>query len=144
MMTTTEMKAVLTANMSDVRILAIQLYLTDLIEREKHGDGMERYRIVNTNTGSRVTSLDDLVSQIDPTKLHMAHYAHTDRMAGDRTNPTVVILNNFSVELSEHAKEDTQYTSMYGSGNKRIMFLVNYISDGDEVLPLKIFSVRLV
>lgn len=144
MMNTTQMKAVLTANMSDIRILSIQLYLTELIEREKHGDGMEQYRIVNTNTGDRVTSLTDLVNQIDPDKLHMAHYAHTDRMAGDRTNPTVVILNNFKVELSAHSKEDSMYTSIYGAGDKRIMFLVNYISDGDEVLPLKIFSVRLV
>ena len=74
----------------------------------------------------------------------MSMYQHTDRMAGDRTNPTVVVLQNFVVELTPHSKEDSYYTGSYGSGEKKIMFLVNYISDGDEVLPLKIFSVRLI
>ena len=144
MMTTIEMKAVIAANLDDNRILAIQLFLTDLIEREKFGGGVERYRIKNTLTDQYVTSLTEFKNQVDPGSIKMSMYQHTDRMAGDRTNPTVVVLQNFVVELTPHSKEDSYYTGSYGSGEKKIMFLVNYISDGDEVLPLKIFSVRLI
>ena len=102
-MTTTEMKAVIAANLDDNRILAIQLFLTDLIEREKFGGGVERYRIKNTLTDQYVTSLTEFKNQVDPDSIKMSMYQHTDRMAGDRTNPTVVVLPNFVVELTPHS-----------------------------------------
>ena len=144
MITTADMKAILATNLDDRRILAIQLFLTDLIERETYGDGIERYRIKNTTTDTYITSLADFIAAIDASQMSMALWRHNDAMGGDRTHPTAVTLGNFVVEFSPYSQEDAYYTAQFGSENKHILFLVNYLSDGDDLLPLKIFTVRLV
>lgn len=135
--------AILAANFSDDRIYAIQSFITDLIERKKYGGGVNQYRIKNTNDGTYITDLAGFVSNIDPTKLEAKYNYLNDKLSGDRTHPFTVTIGNYIVELSDLTTEDEIYTEMFGNDKKVIKFFLNYLADGDTVLPIKIFQVKL-
>lgn len=146
MMTNSEIKDIIASNMADKRIYAIQAFLTRLIERKVYGDGIEQYRIKDTKSNSFVTSLSDFVTKLDADSLHPDYFYYSDKMEGDRTHPIAVNLANFEVQLNEHSDEDGIYTQVYGGKGsvKNILLLINYLSDGDLDLPLKIIEIRLI
>lgn len=144
MITKTDMKNIIVANLSDQRILAIQLFISALIKRTPVAyDGVEQYRIKKTSDGSDIATLSEFMSALDANWLTYEYYKSSDRLGGDRTHPVLVRIKNMHITLGDN-EYDAGYTSMFGSGVKEFGFLVNYLSDGDEVLPLKIFEVRLV
>ena len=145
MMTNSQVKDVIVANLGDDRIFSIQAFLTRLIERKVHGDGIAQYRIKDTKTDTFVSSLDDFIAKLDANSLHPDYFYYSDKMEGDRTHPMAVNLANFEVQLNEHSDEDNIYTQMFGkSPVKNILLLINYLSDADSVLPLKIFEIKLL
>lgn len=144
MLTTTELKTIITQNFDDIRITSIVLFIDRLLERGFHGGGINQYRIKNLTTDTYITNLTEFLTAIDPNQIDMDYFYFSDKMTGDRTHPIAVILKNFEVEISNLASEDDTYIRMFGSKSKRIMFLMNYLSDGDTVLPLKIIEIRLI
>lgn len=144
MLTNAQFKDVIAQNLTDDRIFSIQAFITRLIERKVYGDGIERYRIKDKVTNTLVTSLDDFIAKLDANSMRPDYYYYADKMEGDRVHPTAINLSNFEVHLDEHSPEDGIYFSMFGKGSKNILILVNYLSDADPVLPLKIFEIRLL
>ena len=146
MMTNSEIKDIIGSNLVDKRIYSIQAFITRLIERKVHGDGIAQYRIKDTKTDTFVSSLDDFIAKLDANSLHPDYFYYSDKMEGDRTHPMAVNLANFEVQLNEHSDEDNIYTQMFGGkgGIKNILLLINYLSDGDLDLPLKIIEIRLL
>ena len=144
MLTNTQFKDIIVQNLNEDRIFAIQAFITRLVERKVFGDGIERYRIKDKITGTMVTSLDDFITKLDADSLRPDYFYYSDKMGGDRIHPTAVNLSNFEVSLDEHSSEDAVYFSMFGKGNKNILILINYLSDADTSLPLKIFEIRLI
>ena len=144
MLTNTQFKDIIVQNLNEDRIFAIQAFITRLVERKVFGDGIERYRIKDKITGTMVTSLDDFITKLDADSLRPDYFYYSDKMGGDRIHPTAVNLSNFEVHLDEHSFEDAVYFSMFGKGNKNILILINYLSDADTSLPLKIFEIRLI
>lgn len=144
MLSNADFKDIIAQNLTDPRIFSIQSFLTRLIERKTHGDGILQYRIKDKITNTFVTSLDDLITKLDAGSLACDYFYYSDKMAGDRTHPTAVNLSNFVVSLDEHSPEDAVYFGMFGREDKNVLLLLNYLSDGDSVLPLKIFEIRLI
>ena len=143
MITNAEVKETLIKNFADIRISGITLFINKLIDRGDVIEGLERYRIKNLSTGTRITTLDEFIAAIDPDKLTAEYYRYSDKMTGDRTHPFSVTLDNFSVDLDISMKEDAWFARTAYTGTYKIMFLVNYTSDYDEGLPLKIFEIKL-
>jgi hypothetical protein len=144
MLTPADFKAIISANFDDNRIFAIQSFVSNLIERKRFSDGINQFRIKDTNDGTFVTSLANFVSKIDDTKLSVGYHLFTDVMLGDRVHPMVASIGNLEVELNKHSAEDEIYFTMFGENVKKIMFIISYISDGDTVLPLKIIEIKLI
>lgn len=144
MLTAAGIKTIIENNFADDRIFAIQSFIYRLIERKTYGDGINQYRIKNTNTNTYITSLADFLTNIDTTKLVAEYHYFCDRMGGDRAHPFYAVMENYEVELNRFSKEDSIYFNMFGENNKNIMFLFNYLADADPTLPIKIFEVKLV
>ncbi len=144
MLTSADLKDIIAQNLTDPRIYSIQSFLSRLIERKKYGDGILQYRIKDKITNTFVTSLDDLIAKLDANSLSSDYFYYSDKMSGDRIHPTAVNLSNFIAVFDEHSEEDAIYFNMFGRENKNILLLINYLSDGDSVLPLKIFEIRLI
>lgn len=149
MLTKSDFKGMIAQNLADPRLYAIQSFLVRLIERRTFGDGIEQYRITDKKTNAPVTSLDDFIAKLDADSLFADYFYYSDKMQGDRTHPTAVNLSNFVVNLDEHSQEDSLYYGMFGrdtkhNDDKNILILMNYLSDGDLDLPLKIYEIRLI
>ena len=144
MLTNAQMKDVVAQNLADIRIFAIQAFLTRLIARKTHGSGIAQYRIHDKVTDTDVTSLDDFIAKLDATSLVADYFYYSDGMTGDRTHPIAVNLSNFEVTLDKNSAEDSIYFSMFGGEAKNILLLLNYLSDDDTDLPLKAFEIRII
>lgn len=144
MLTNTQIKNIIAQNLTDDRIFSIQAFITRLIERKVYGDGIERYRIKDKVTNTVVTSLDDFITKLDVNSIYPDYFYYSSKMEGDRVHPTVVNLSNFVVTFNEHSQEDDIYLTMFGKGDKNILLLINYLSDSDTVLPMKVFEIRLI
>lgn len=144
LITNAQLKDVLDANFADIRCTSILIFLRDLLERKKHGAGIEQYRVKNLTTGNWITSLEDFASLIDADKLKMSYWRAAEKMGGDRIHPFAVMIDNFEVMLDKNSDEDANFIITYGSTPNRIMFLMNYLSDTDPALPLKIYEIKLV
>lgn len=142
MITAAILKDAIVANFADPRIASIQLFINQLISRKDHGNGIDQYRLTNKTTNAPITSIDDFLAAIDVTNINFGYYFYSDAITGDRVHPTYITLENISVSLNVHSYEDNVFR-MQGAGEK-ILFLINYIADGDTVLPLKIYEVKLV
>lgn len=143
MLTNAIAKTTLVDNLNDIRISAITLFLERLIERKVHGGGINQYRIKNKLTDTYITSLADFILAIDETELTYDFNYSGDKAEADRLRSLIIIPNNFIIELDSHTDEDDLYFSRYGKSVNRIMFLLNYMNDGDTGLPLKVFDIRL-
>jgi len=143
MLTNAIAKTTLVDNLNDIRISAIMLFLERLIERKVHGGGINQYRIKNKLTDTYITSLADFILAIDEAELTYDFNYSGDKAEADRLRSLIIIPNNFIIELDSHTDEDDLYFSRYGKSVNRIMFLLNYMNDGDTVLPLKVFDIRL-
>lgn len=144
MVTKSDIKDIIVANLNDPRILSIQLFLTELITRNAiAGEGFETYRIKDTSTDTFITTLDELIAAIDANKLFAEYLKRSDRMTGDRVHPTVVVLTQFEVSLINDPY-DEWFVNTYGSGKKFIALYLNYISDADTTLPVKVYEIKLI
>ena len=144
LITSAQLKDVLDQNFADIRSTSILLFVRDLLTRKQHGGGIEQYRLTNKKDNTKITTVDQFIAAIDTDSLSMSYYRFAEKMGGDRIHPFAVLVNNIDVEMDVNADEDANYISQYGKGNKKIMFLINYLSDADPALPLKIFEIKLV
>lgn len=143
MLTNTELKTVIVQNLNDQRLYSLQRFLTDLIERKTHGGGIPQYRITNTLTNQPVTSLTDLIDAIHPASMKPEVVKNADALGGDRLHPFRVILDNLKVTVNRYSAEDQDYF-VSGKEDLKIALYINYLSDADPDLPLKVFSFRLI
>jgi len=143
MLTNATAKTTLVDNLNDIRISAITLFINRLIERKVHGGGINQYRIKNKTTDTYITSVSDFILALDENELTYDFNYSGDKAEADRLRSLIIIPNNFIIELDGHTDEDDLYFSRYGKTVNRIMFLLNYMNDGDSVLPIKVFDVRL-
>ncbi|WP_396190524.1 hypothetical protein [Flavobacterium sp.] len=148
-MTSAELATMLKANLADNRMYSIQLFVQDLIARTRHPDGIDQYRITNLTTGLKITSLAEFIAAIDSATISARFpYTNSEGMQSDRVTGFNVVPTNLEVELSPYAASDTFYSQFHDfsdpSKNKfAFMFHAGYMNDGDTVLPLKTFYVRL-
>lgn len=144
MLSNTQIKDVIIQNLGDSRIFAIQAFLTRLIKRNKYDSNIKQYRIYDKVSNTYVVSLNDFISKIDAASLIADYFYYADGLTGDRTHPIAINLSNFTITLDKNSEEDSIYFNMFGSESKNILLLLNYLADGDTILPLKIFEIRLI
>ena len=138
------MQQILYKNFQDVRISAIQLYIQRLLRRNRVSAGVNEYRVKNIITGEYVTSMNEFETLMSTQDLTMSYHFNSDRMSGDSTHPVLVVLDTLQVELNPNSNEDEIFINTYGRLVNRIAFSLNYMSDSDLDLPVKIFEVKLV
>lgn len=146
MLNNSDVKSLVVGNLSDPRISGIQFFINNLIERQKHGGGINQYRITQLTSDTNlvyITSLEKFILAIDAAKLIADCNYHADKATGNNTKSIVVYLTNLVVELDSKTDEDLLYISQFGAGNKKIALYLNYLNDADTVLPLKIYDIRL-
>ena len=140
-------------NLADLRMVASQIYLSELIERKAHPTGIDQYRISNTNatlpategTKSYITSLDMFISELTEDDLEI-EFMHSGYKPNDnKPAPIAVSVKNFEVELHHNSEEDLKYIQVWGGSTpiKNIGFVLAYVCDNDIVLPLKIVNINL-
>lgn len=144
MLTNAEMRDIVVQNLYDIRIFSIQAFLTRLIKRKIHGNGIEEYRIYDKVTNTNVTSLNDFITKISAKSLHADYFYYSGSMSGDCIHPFAICLSNFTITIDRNSDEDSIYFNMFGSEIKNILLLLNYLSDGDTIIPLKIYEIRLI
>ena len=146
MLTKDQMKQIIVDNFNDLRITSIQCYVQSLLERKSVtvNDSITKYRMKNIATGNDITSIDEFLAAITPDSITFGYHLYSEGMSGDRVHPLHVGLNNISVTLDPYSPDDTLWSEMVGRMvDGRISFYMNYLTDMDPVLPLKIFEVRI-
>lgn len=130
-------------SVNDIRLCSIKYFLIDLIERRTDDPAIEKYRITNTKTNTKITTLSALLSALDKNELSGGFNYAADRLTGDRVHPCFAVPLNIEVDIDTRFQEDSILAQYFGSGKKRLFFSVSYVSDGDAALPLKAFDVKL-
>jgi len=143
MLTNESLRTIILDNFNDIRISAITLFIKRLMERKAYGDGLNRYRLSNTITNSYITSFSEFTDAIDANRLTYDYNFNGDKGESDRLSSITVVPENLIVNIDTKSGEDSIFTSRFGKYANRIMFLMNHMNDGDTVLPLKIYDIRL-
>lgn len=146
-MTPANLVTAVQANLADDRMYGIQLFIEKLLKRTTYGDGIEQYRMTNLTTAAKITSMADFVAAIT-TAGTKANFPYTgEGMQPDRVVGFEVNLTNIEVEFHPLARDDQFFSQMYDfSVKKKFQFMLHmgYMNDGDEVVPLKVYYIRLV
>jgi len=135
MMTNVQLLTYIQSNLTDDRLYGIQLYLDRLVTT--------RQRVNNSITNTPITLLADLQTALTTTNMDVRYNYESNSSANKVVPSFYVTFTNVVVNL-DHYVEDDVYTMKYGIGNKLLQFEMSYLSDGDTVLPIKIFKVNLV
>ena len=145
MITNARVKQLIQLNLRDERMTSSALFVGRIIERRKHGAGVDQYRIKNLVTGEFITSLDEFIDQIDESKLHLTFPYEGERLQTDRVTGFLVTLDQYEVQWSRVAEADKTFSSIFDiNSQKHFQFCLVYMNDGDEELPLKISYPKLV
>jgi len=135
MLTKTQLATMISTNLTDDRMFSIQLYLDTL--------AVTRPRVVNNVTATSIPNLAGIIAAIDPLHMTIAYNFNGLPGASQTVQSFIVNLTNLEVNLTNSDLDDP-YTNKVGVGKKIIQLVMGYLSDGDTVLPLKIFKVNLV
>lgn len=122
-------------------------FLDSLIERQKYDANIPRYRIKDSVTNTRVTSVADFEDKLTIADIKYS-YDYNAKFEPDKMGPLLLYPTNFTVELIEGCEEDSLYFSKFGSGSNldgkmQLIFVLNYLNDADNSLPLKLIAIRL-
>lgn len=145
-MTPANLVTTLRNNLADDRMYGIQLFIERLLKRTKFGEGIEQYRITNTATNTKITSITEFANAIAEASLSASFPYNGEGMAADRVVGFEVLLTNLEVQFQPQASEDAFFSKMYDfkNGQKyRFMFHLGYMNDGDDAMPLKVYYIRL-
>lgn len=147
MLNKTQLVTLLSDNLTSSKVLSAQAFLDSLIERQKYDVSIPQYRIKDSVTNTRVTSVSDFISKLSTTDLKYS-YDYNAKFELDKMGPLLLFPTNFTVELIKNCEEDSLYFGKFGSGlnsdgNMQLIFVMNYLADTDDVLPLKIITIRL-
>ncbi|QXN70458.1 hypothetical protein AGENTSMITH_54 [Bacillus phage vB_BspM_AgentSmith] len=153
-MTKVELVQLLKDNLADNRLVAVKLFLEDLISRNTHGSGIGQYRMYTTTpsvvpgqepTKNYITSVDDFLTKLDSEELTAEFMYGSFKATGRVTPPISTTPTNIVVELDHHSEEDNLYFRYWGGSTikKQISFTLSYMNDNDKELPIKIVNVAL-
>lgn len=143
MITNAQIKAIILQNLDDIRISSISLFLLKLISRKQFGGGINQYRLKNLNTGNYITSIEEFKVALDALMLTPDYNYNIRPNVGELIHPFTVTIDNVAIELDKNSYEDEVYLSLFSADVQKLVFHLNYMNDGDTILPLKIIEVRL-
>lgn len=145
-MTPANLVTVLQANLVDDRMYGIQLFIEKLLKRATYGDGIEQYRITNLNDGTKITTVAAFSAAIAAANVVPMFPYQNEGMSSDRVVGFDVLLTNLEVEFNSNSRDDSFFSQYYDfDKKKKFQFTMHlgYMNDGDELLPLKVYYVRL-
>lgn len=145
-MTPANLVTVLQANLADDRMYGIQLFIEKLLKRTTYGDGIEQYRITNLNGNVKITSVAAFSAAIAQANVVPVFPYQNEGMSSDRVVGFDVVLTNLEVEFHSSSRDDAFFSQYYDFDNKKkfqFTLHLGYMNDGDEVLPLKVYYIRL-
>ena len=145
MITPARVKELLTLNLRDERVTSAALFIQNLIARDRYGSGIEQYRIKNLLTGKWVTSLEQFILQLDESKIRLEYPYEGERLQTDRVTGFVIRLDQYEVQWGVRTFSDQRFSNFFDFETQRhFQFMMAYMNDADEALPLKISFVKLI
>ena len=145
MITPARLKELLTLNLRDERMTSAALFIQNLIARDRYGSGIEQYRIKNLLTGEWVTSLEQFILQLDESKIRLEYPYEGERLQTGRVTGFVIRLDQYEVQWGVRTFSDQRFSNFFDFETQRhFQFMMAYMNDGDEALPVKISFVKLI
>jgi hypothetical protein len=149
MQTIQQVTAGLLTNLSDPRMHSICLYINDLITRQAPEVTVSTHRVWNTTTNVAVQNFEQFRSAIVAQSMLQAHPYQGEKISNDRVMGYTLVPTNLEVRFNIHSEEDlrfSQHQNYFADFNStyRFSFLMAYMNDADQAVPLKISSVRLI
>lgn len=145
-MTPANLVSAIQANLTDNRMYGVQLFIEKLLKRTTYSPDIVQYRITNLTTNTKITTLAEFSAAITQAGVKASFPYNGEGMQPDRVVGFEVNLTNIEVEFHPLSKDDAFFSQMYDFSKKtkfQFTFHMGYMSDGDEVLPLKIYFPRL-
>lgn len=131
----------LKSSLTDVRCVGTILDLEALLERKEFDDEViPQYRVYIEGTDTPVTSVADVISNIDVGECEISSYTGKGSSISHTLSPVMVTLNNLEVRTDIRFDIDHEVVSTFGRYGKRISFLLGYCNDNDTTLPLKVLG----
>ena len=121
----------------------IYLFLSELIERSKYTQLGGLYRVINTITNTAVVSVEDFLNSLSPSSV-VARFNFNEGYDSSRPHSLYVTVSNLIVKLDSTNSEDQIWLEKYGSSAKYVRFYMNYLTDLDPNIPLKVCDIKLV
>lgn len=149
MQTPEQIKTALVTNLNDLRMHGICLYINDLIARQNPEFTVPAYRIRNKSNNTFIENITQFKTAITSSDIKQIAPFLGERLSNDRVMGFGVVPTNLQLSFSIHSKEDIRfsdqqnYFSDYGA-LYNFQFFMCYMNDGDETVPVKVSSVRLV
>lgn len=140
MLTNEQLIQLVIDNLNSPKLYAIQNLLIQTLVREVHPAETDVHRVKKNNISMH--SLNDVIAALPGSNITVITSFNHVVTAQESTIPFIVRFDDILVTLKDIA-EDSLLTSKYGLGVKRLGFLMNYLNDTDDVLPLKITGIIL-
>jgi len=121
----------------------IYLFLNELIKRNSYTQSSTLYRITNNVTNNPVVSVEDFLDSLSSTSA-IARFNFNASFDASIPRSLHVTASNLIVKLDSTNSDDQIWLEKYGSKATYVRFYMNYLTDLDSAIPLKVCDIRLV
>ena len=115
MLSNNQIVTLLQNNLNHDALYPIQLFLTNLIERQNYGNGINQYRIYDNVTNSYIVNLNDFISKLVATEIEPYIDFNFNLRNEDRSQTVNIKLKNFIVELNNYSYDDNDFLMTFGN-----------------------------
>lgn len=141
----TELATLLKASLQDVRCAAPRFFIEECFKRTVFGGGIPEHRLTETVTELPVTDMTELMSHITEDNIKVRVYnGNKSNNFKDKCKPISLTLENVVVNLNKNCEEDSFCSQYNPSTTLKFCFIMGYVGDNDQNLPLKLIDCFLV
>ncbi len=121
----------------------IYLFLNELIKRNNYTQASGLYRVMNSTTNNAIASVEEFLDALSPTSV-VARFNFNASFDASIPRSLHVTASNLIVKLDSTNSDDQIWLEKYGSKATYVRFYMNYLTDLDSAIPLKVCDIRLV
>lgn len=148
-----ELVDLIKANMEDIRMLAVRLSLEELLVRKKEVGQVRLSRLYKTGTTVEeggeapepIGGIEEFLANLSEDGIEVRPYAVRGSNAGGNVTSLQVTVTNMELHFIPWVDSDSEISNRMGNAyaDSHVCFVMGYMNDGDETLPLKTTSVFL-
>lgn len=131
--------------LQDIRCAAARLCIEDVLKRRKFSASIPEYRVYVRGTQTPITSFDQFLTHITETNITMTYdLGFVGNNYEDKCKPVTILINNLEARFMTGIDEDNYFTTRYGVGASIFTITLNYVSDNDTLVPLKVIESSII